>query len=121
MTDGSRNLNNFGIRAAAALISVAVAILVSFALNNWWLFVPVILLEMGIFVLILGLSVGRPAPGMSWTKSASNYYLFWGNLFTALGALLIINTFVPGNEIILLVVFLIWMAVFALVFSMGKK
>lgn len=100
---------------------MAVAILISYALNNWWLFLPVILLEMGIIVLALGTSVGRPAPGMPWTKSASNYYLFWGNMLTAIGALLILNTFLPGNAIILIIVFLIWMAVFALVFSMRKK
>ena len=100
---------------------MAVAILISYALNNWWLFLPVILLEMGIIVLALGTSVGRPAPGMPWTKSASNYYLFWGNMLTAIGALLILNTFLPGNAIILIIVFLIWMAVFALVFSVRKK
>ena len=121
MTDGSRSYNSFGMRAAAVLISLAVAILISYALNNWWLFLPVILLEMGIFVLVIGISVGRPGPGMPWTKSASNYYLFWGNMLTAIGALLILNTFLPGNAIILLVVFLIWMAGFALVFSIRKK
>jgi cobalamin synthase len=121
MTDSSRSYNSFGIKVAAVLISLAVAILISYALNNWWLFLPVILLEMGIIVLALGTSVGRPAPGMPWTKSASNYYLFWGNMLTAIGALLILNTFLPGNAIILIIVFLIWMAVFALVFSMRKK
>jgi hypothetical protein len=121
MTDGNRRFNNAGIRAAAVLLSVAVAILISFALNNWWLFVPVIMLEMGVFVLILGLSIGRPGPGMPWTRSDSNYYLFWGNLLSAIGALLILNTFLPGNVVILIVIFLIWMAIFALLFSNRKK
>jgi len=121
MTDGSRSYNSFGIRAAAVLISLAVAILISYALNNWWLFLPVILLEMGMIVLVLGIFAGRPAPGMPWTKSPSNYYLFWGNMLTAIGALLILNTFLPDNVIILIMVFLIWMAVFALVFSIRKK
>jgi hypothetical protein len=102
MTDGNRRFNSSGISAAAVLLSVAVAIIASLALNNWWLLVPVILLELGVFVLILGFSVGRPSQGM-------------------IGVLLIINTFFPGYVIILFVVLLVWFAIFALLFSMRKK
>lgn len=121
MTDGNRRFNKAGLNAAAALISVAVAIVVSYALNNWWVFIPVLLLEVGLFLLVLGLSLGRPGPGMPWTRSDSNYYLFWGNLLTAIGGLSVLNTFIPGNVVILVVVFLIWMAIFALLFSIRKK
>jgi hypothetical protein len=121
MTNGNRRFNNAGINAAAALLSVAVAILISYAANNWWLFVPVILLEAGMFVLVLGLSLGRPRPGMPWTRSDSNYYLFWGNLSAAIGALLILNTVISGIAVILFVIFLIWMAAFALLFSIRRK
>ena len=121
MTDGNRRFNSSGISAAAVLLSVAVAIIISLALNNWWLLVPVMLLEMGVFVLILGLSIGRPAQGMPWTKSDSNYYLFWGNLMAMIGGLLIVNTIFPGNVIILIVVLLVWLAIFALLFSMRRK
>lgn len=121
MTNGNHRFNNAGTSAAAILLSVAIAILISYALNNWWLFVPLILLEIGIYVLIIGVALGRPAPGMPWTKSDSNYYLFWGNLLAMIGALLILNSFFPGNVIILVVVFLIWFAAFALIFSMRKK
>lgn len=121
MTDGNRRYNSSGISAAAVLLSLAVAIIISLALNNWWLLVPVILLEMGVFVLILGLSIGRPSQGMPWTKSDSNYYLFWGNLMAMIGGLLIVNTFFPGNVIFLIVVLLVWLAIFALLFSMRRK
>jgi len=121
MTDGNRRFNSSGISAAAVLLSLAVAIIISLALNNWWLLVPVILLELGVFVLILGLSIARPSQGMPWTKSDSNYYLFWGNLMAMIGVLLLVNTFYPGNVIILIVVLLVWLAVFALLFSMRRK
>jgi hypothetical protein len=121
MNDGNRRYNNAGISAAAVLISVAVAIIISYALNNWWIFVPVILLEMGVYVLIIGLTLGRPVPGMPWTKSDSNYYLFWGNLLAAIGGIFLLNSFFPGNVIILVVVLLVWFAVFALLFSMRRK
>jgi hypothetical protein len=121
MTDGNRRFNSSGISAAVVLLSMAVAIIVSLALNNWWLLVPVILVELGVFVLILGFNVGRPSQGMPWTKSDSNYYLFWGNLMAMIGALLIINTFFPGYVIILFVVLLVWFAIFALLFSMRRK
>ena len=121
MTDGNRRYNNAGVSAAAVLISVALAIIISFALNNWWIFVPVILLEIGVYVLTLGLTLGRPVPGMPWTKSDSNYLLFWGNLLAAIGGLLLLNNFFPGNVIILIVVLLVWFAVFALLFSMRRK
>jgi hypothetical protein len=121
MTNGNRRFNSSGVSAAAVLLSVAVAIVVSLALNNWWLFVPVILLELGVFVLMLGLSVGRPSQGTPWTRSDSNYFLFWGNLMAVLGAILIIDAFFPGYFIILIVVLLVWFAVFALLFSMRKR
>ena len=95
MTDGNRRFNSSGISAAAVLISLAVAIIISLALDNWWLLVPVILLEMGVFVIILGVSLSRPSQGTPWTKSDSNYYLFWGNLMAMIGVLLILNTFSP--------------------------
>jgi hypothetical protein len=121
MTDGNRRYNNAGVSAAAVLISVAVAIIISYALNNWWLFVPVVLLELGVYVLIIGLTLGRPVPGMPWTKSDSNYFLFWGNVLAAIGGVLLLNNFFPGNVIILTVVLLVWFAVFALLFSMRRK
>jgi hypothetical protein len=121
MTNGNRRFNSAGISAAAVLLSVAFAIIISLAQNNWWLLVPVILLELGVFVLILGFIIGRPSQGMPWTKSDSNYYLFWGNLMAMIGGLLIVNTFFPGNVIYLVVVLLVWLAIFALLFSMRRK
>jgi hypothetical protein len=121
MTDGNRRFNNPGVSAAAALLSVAVAILIAYVANNWWFFVTIMLLEAGVLLLFRGLILGRPGPGMAWTKSDSNYYLLWGNLLAAVGALLTVNTLVSGVAIILIVVFLIWMAVFALLFSVRKK
>jgi sulfite exporter TauE/SafE len=58
---------------------------------------------------------------MAWTKSDSNFYLLWGNLLTAIGALLTVNTLVAGIAVIIFVVFLIWMAVFALLFASRRK
>jgi hypothetical protein len=121
MTDGNRRFNNPGVNAAAVLLSVAIAILVAYVTNNWWFFVTVIVLEMGLLLLIMGLILGRPGPGMAWTRSDSNYYLLWGNLLAAIGALLIVNTVVAGIAVILFVVFLIWMAVFALLFASRRK
>jgi hypothetical protein len=121
MTDGNRRFNNPGVNAAAVLLSVAIAILVAYVTNNWWFFVTVIVLEMGLLLLIMGLILGRPGPGMAWTRSDSNYYLLWGNLLAAIGALLIVNTVVAGIAVILFVVFLIWMAVFALLFASRRR
>ncbi len=121
MTNGKRRYNNAGVSAAAILLSIAVAIIISYALDNWWLFVPVILLELGVYILIIGLTLGRPTRGMPWTKSDSTYYFFWGNLMAAIGSLLIVNNFYPGNVVILVVVFLVWFAVFALLFSMSRR
>jgi hypothetical protein len=121
MTDISRRFNRSGINAAVALLSVAFAIIICYAMDDWWLFVPVLLLEMGLVVLILGLSVGRARSSMPWARSDSHYYLFWGNLLAVIGALLIVNILLPGNVLILIVAFLIWMGVFALLFSMNRK
>lgn len=121
MTDGNRRFNNPGVNAAAVLLSVAIAILVAYVTNNWWYLVTVIVLEMGLLLLIMGLVLGRPGPGMAWTKSDSYYFLLWGNLLAAIGALLIVNTLVAGVAVLLVVVFLIWMAIFAVLFSYRRK
>jgi hypothetical protein len=121
MTDGSHRFNKSGINAAVALLSVAFAIIICYAMDNWWLFVPVLLLEMGLVVLVLGLSVGRAGSGMPWTRSDSSYYLFWGNLLAVIGALLIVNILFPGNALMLIVAFLIWMGISALLFSIRRK
>jgi hypothetical protein len=121
MTDGNRRFNNPGVNAAALLLAVAVAILVAYLANNWWFFVAIIVLEAGLLLLIRGLMLGRPAIGMAWTKADSNFYVLWGNMMTAIGVLLIINILVAGIAVISVVVFLIWMAVFALLFSPRRK
>ena len=121
MTDGNRRFNNAGLSAAAVLLSMAVAIIISYALNNWWILVPLIFLEMGVYVLIIGVTLGRPTQGTPWTKSDSNYYIFWGNLLTMIGTLLILNSFFPGNVVILIVLFLVWSAIFALLFSIRRR
>ena len=64
MTDGNRRFNNPGVNAAAALLSVAIAILVAYVTNNWWFFVTVIVLEMGLLLLITGLI--RVGPDRTW-------------------------------------------------------
>jgi hypothetical protein len=121
MTDGNRRFNNPGVNAAAVLLSVAIAILVAYVTNNWWYFFTVIVLEMGLLLLIMGLLLGRPRPGMAWTKFDSSYFLLWGNLLAAIGALLIVNMLVADAAIPLFVVFLIWMAVLAILFSYRRR
>ena len=119
MTDGNRRFNKAGLNAAAALISVAVAIVVSFALNNWWVFIPVLLLEVGLFLLVLGLSLGRPGPGCPG-RGPTRTTTCSGQSADSDRGLSVLNTFIPGNVVILVVVFLIWMAS-ALLFSIRKK
>jgi hypothetical protein len=121
MTNGNRRFNNAGTSAGVILLSAAIAIVVAYALNNWWLLVPIFMLELGAYVIIISLSMARPVVGAPWTKSDSNFYMFWGNLLAVIGLLLLLNTYFPGNVIILVVVFIVWFGVFALLYSVRGK
>jgi hypothetical protein len=101
-----------GLTVGFVLIAAAVAILVGWATNNWFYLVPIFLLELGVFVLVLGAlsKTSQDRQGRSWMM----YMFLWGGVMVMLGALLLLDNFFPGNVPVLIAVFLIFSGAIAI-------
>ena len=101
-------------------LSVAIAILVAYVTNNWWFFVTVIVLEMGLLLLITGLIFGSAPVGHGLDKKSRESVVGQSvdsDRGTADGE----HAGRRDSPSILIVVFLIWMAAFALLFASRRK
>ncbi|MDD1743489.1 MAG: hypothetical protein LUO85_02555 [Methanomassiliicoccales archaeon] len=101
-----------GLTVGFVLIAAAVAILVGWATGNWFYLVPIFLLELGIFVLVLGTlsKTSQDRQGRSWMM----YMFLWGGVMVMFGALLLLDSFFPGNVPVLIAVFLIFAGAIAI-------
>ncbi len=101
-----------GLTVGFVMIAAAVAILIGWATDKWFYLVPVFLLELGVFVLLLGVVTKKPQDhqGRSWTM----YMFLWGGVMVMLGALLLLNDIFPNNVPVLTAVFLIFAGAIAM-------
>jgi hypothetical protein len=108
------------VTAAALLLIVAATIVICDALDDWNLFVPLILMDMGIYVMAVGVWKGaRSAERV--VRSEGSFTMFWGSLSTAIGAMVLVNYWYPGNLLYIVVAFIIWLALALLLFGMKPK
>jgi hypothetical protein len=107
----------YGLTAGAILIAVAVAILIAWAVNKWWYFLPVFMIEAGILGIVTGLLAGRQ--GTTSSRSYATYSETWGVIIALLGALLIVDDYSPGNLPLLVAIFLIVLGVLAI--AIGRR
>ncbi|MBU0685139.1 MAG: hypothetical protein ABIE25_03885 [Thermoplasmatota archaeon] len=101
------------------LIAFAVSILVAWLVGEWILAVPVLLLEAGMFYVALGV-VLRQGEYDTKRASTSAYYIFWGGTMAILGAMWLFSRQYPGNAVLLVVVFIIWIGVVAMAMSLPR-
>jgi uncharacterized membrane protein len=101
------------------LIAFAVSILVAWLVREWILIIPVMLLEAGVFYISLGV-IMRPGGQDAKRASTSNYYVFWGGTMALLGVLWLFSRQYPGNAVLLVVVFIIWIGAVAMVMSLPR-
>jgi hypothetical protein len=101
------------------LIAFAISILVARLVGEWILIIPVMLLMAGVFYIALGV-VLRQGGHDPKRASSSNYYIFWGGTMTILGAMWLFSRQYPGNAVLLVVVFIIWIGVVAMAMSLPR-
>lgn len=100
------------------IIAFAVAMLVSYIIDDWWMFIPIFLIEAGAFWGATGLLVHPSARPQRPGLQDASYYVFWGFTLVLLGLIWIINSEYPGNGVLLLVVFLLWVGAIAMAMSL---
>ena len=101
-------------------IAIAVSILVAWAVGKWWYFFPVIFIAWGVWGLALTVLTG--AGSTTEGRSSYLYSLLWGGVLTIVGAELIANDLYPGNIVLLIVVFLLFLGVVAFIgYGMGGR
>lgn len=101
------------------IIAFAVSIAVAWTLEDWILLVPVFLLEAGIFYAVLGVYTRQREQGQK-AASSSAYMIFWGGTIALVGAMWLLNRQYPGNVPLLIVVFLVWIGLFAVVLALPR-
>ncbi len=119
-TMGSSKRSGFeSLSIGFLLVAFAVSILIAWMADEWVLVIPIMLLEAGVFYIALGI-VMRQGELDSKRVSNSTYYIFWGGTMAILGAMWLFSRQYPGNAVLLVVVFIIWIGVVAMVMSLPR-
>lgn len=101
------------------IIAFAVSIAIAWTLNDWILVIPVFLLEAGVFYAVLGVYM-RQREQDTKAASSSSYTMFWGGTIALVGAIWMLNRQYPGNVPLLIVLFLVWVGLFAIVLALPR-
>jgi len=101
------------------IIAFAVSIAIAWTLDDWILVSPVFLLEAGVFYAVLGMYT-RQREQDPKAASSSSYIIFWGGTLALVGAIWLLNRQYPGNVPLLIVLFLVWVGLFAIVLSLPR-
>jgi len=101
------------------IIAFAISIAIAWSLADWILVVPVFLLEAGVFYAILGIYT-RQREQDPKAASSSSYMIFWGGTIALVGAIWLLNRQYPGNVPLLIVLFLVWVGLYAIVLALPR-
>ena len=101
------------------IIAFAVSIAIAWTLDDWILVIPVFLLEAGVFYAVLGMYT-RQREQDPKAASSSSYIIFWGGTLALVGAIWLLNRQYSGNVSLLIVLFLVWVGLFAIVLSLPR-
>ncbi|MDD1771782.1 MAG: hypothetical protein LUQ09_02565 [Methanomassiliicoccales archaeon] len=108
------------LTASYLIMATAAAIMVAWLSDDWTLFIPSIMMLGGMFATFIGLS--QRSKGMNREINAdSRYLMFWGTLLIAFAIIWAVNYAYPGNGVLLVVAFLVWMAIAVVLFTLRKR
>lgn len=107
-----------GLSIGFMVIAFAVALLVAWMLADWWMFIPIFLMEAGAFWALVGMWTGTLSRPSRRGISDSSYYVFWGTTLVIVGAMWVVNSEFPDHLLQLFIVFLIWVGAVAMILSL---
>lgn len=102
------------------LIAFAVAFLISWLVDDWWLLIPIFMIEAGGFYVIIGVMSTPKDTLASRDRREAFYYAFWGGTLGILGAIWLLNMEYPGNVPLLIVVFILWLGGIVIALSLPR-
>ncbi len=102
------------------ILILAAAVLIGWYLEDWSMFVPIVLIGCGVYGIALGASVGRRSRPPGAAKSSASYHVFWGAFLAIIGSVWIANDLYPGNVPLLVAAFLIWLAVTIIILTQRR-
>jgi len=118
--NGQRRSGIESLSIGYLLIAFAVAILISWWAADWWLLIPVFMIEAGAFYMIVGVLTSPKGLAGSREQRESFYYVFWGGTLGLLGAIWLLNRQYPGNVPLLIVLFIAWLGGIVVVLSLPR-
>lgn len=102
------------------LVAFAISILISWMVDDWWLLIPIFMIEAGGFYLLLGVVLRPRQQQLHPRYRNAPYYVFWGGTLGVIGSLWLLNMQYPGNVPLLIVIFIIWLGAVAIGLSMTR-
>ncbi|OGS42390.1 MAG: hypothetical protein A3K67_00540 [Euryarchaeota archaeon RBG_16_62_10] len=102
------------------IIVFALAILISYAADDWSLFIPVMLLFGGAFFVALGIMLKPREIDLKPGYRNATYYVFWGGTAGLVGSIWFLNREFPGNLPLLIVMFILWVGIVVVVLALGR-
>ena len=102
------------------IVAFAVSLLIAWSLDDWVLTVPVFFLAAGVFYVALSLVIQRSPGKAGEVPKISSYYLFWGATIAIVGAMWLLNRQYPGSLALLVIIFILWIGLMAVVLSLPK-
>jgi len=108
------------LTASYLIMATAASIMIGWIERDWTLFIPSMMLLGGMFALYIGFKQ-RSDVLLRREMNDSNFLMFWGTMLMVFGIIWVMNYAYPGNELLMLIAFLVWMALAVLVFTIRKR
>jgi len=94
------------------LVAFAVSLLLAWALEDWWLLIPIFLIAAGAYYCV--------TTAATRVEKDRPYKLFWGGTMALIGVLWLVNMEFPRNMVLLVVVFILWVGFFAMSLAVAR-
>jgi len=118
--NGQRQSGIESLSIGYLLIAFAVAILIAWWAADWWLLIPIFMIEAGVFYLAVGVLTSPREAGMPRKQRDAFYFVFWGGTLGLLGTIWLLNRQYPGNVPLLVVLFIVWLGGIVVVLSLPR-
>jgi len=116
----SRRSGYESLSIGVLFIAFAVALLIAWVAADWWLFIPIFMLEVGAFYFVLGVVMRPQEVGRRHALKDASYYVFWGATLVVISLVWLLNRQYPGNLPLLVALFIIWIGVVVVVLSLPR-
>jgi hypothetical protein len=106
MAESTKRVNTVALSAGVLIVALGVSLLAAFLLNNWWYFIPFMLLIYGAWIVIIGaMYINKDIS--KYAKADMAYNIFLGIIMMAFGVAWMLYLIYPDQFVPILLVFII--------------